>query len=103
MYRSENMSNSSKMIPISGSNRPPLPGAKLLRKADPKKSITVSIYLRANPSAAGEAASTIETLSEHPPQERRYLSKPQLAAVFGADPEEMQAVEEWAKSCKLKV
>lgn len=97
------MTNSSKIIPISGSNRPPLPGAKLLRKADPKKSITVSIYLRANPSAAGEAASTIETLSEQPPQERRYLSKPQLVAVFGADPQEMQAVEEWAKSCKLKV
>jgi len=97
------MTNSSKMIPISGSNRPPLPGAKSLRKTDPKKSITVSIYLRRNPSTAGEAASTIATLSEQPPQERRYLSKPQLAAMFGADPQEMQAVEDWAKSCKLKV
>jgi kumamolisin len=99
----EIMPNSSKMIPISGSNRPPLPGATLLRKTDPKKSITVSIYLRRNPSKASEAASTIETLSEQPPQERRYLSKSQLAAMFGADPQEMQAVEEWAKSCKLKV
>jgi kumamolisin len=97
------MPNSSKMIPISGSNRPPLPGAKLLRKADPRKSITVSIYLRRNPSTASEAASTITTLSEQLPQERRYLPKPQLAAMFGADPHEMQAVEEWAKSCKLKV
>jgi kumamolisin len=97
------MPNSSNMIPISGSNRPPLPGAKLLRKTDPRKSITVSIYLRRNPHTASEAASTITTLSEQLPQERRYLSKPQLAAMFGADPQEMQAVEEWAKSCKLKV
>ena len=97
------MSNSSKMIPISGSNRPPLPGAELLRKTDPKKSITVSIYLRRNPSTASEAASTITTLSEQPPQERRYLTKPQLTAMFGADPQEMQAVEKWAKSCKLNV
>ena len=97
------MPNSSKMIPISGSNRPPLSGATLLRKTDPRKSITVSIYLRRNPSKASEAASTITTLSEQPPQERRYLSKPELAAMFGADPQEMQVVEEWAKSCKLKV
>ena len=91
------------MIPISGSNRPPLPGATLLRKTDPRKSITASIYLRPNPSTAGEAASTIETLSAQPPQARAYLSKPQLAAMFGADPQDIQAVEDWAKSCKLKV
>jgi kumamolisin len=97
------MANSSKMMPVSGSNRAPLPGAKLLRKTDPKKSITVSIYLRRNPSTAGEAASTIEKLSEQPLKERHYLSKPQLAAMFGADPQEMQAVKDWAKSCKLKV
>lgn len=97
------MTTSSKMLPISGSNRPPLPGATLRRKTDPKKSITVSIYLRATPSAAGEAASTIETLGGQPPQERRYLTKPQLAEIFGADPREIQAVEEWAKSSKLKV
>ena len=35
---------SSKTIAISGSNRPPLIGAKLLRKSDPKRSIKVSIY-----------------------------------------------------------
>jgi kumamolisin len=91
------------MIPISGSNRPPLNGAKLLRKANPKKSITVSIYLRRDPHMATQAASTVETLSEQPPQERRYLSKSELAAMFGANPQEMQAVETWAKSCKLTV
>jgi kumamolisin len=97
------MPNSSKMIAISGSNRPPLDGAKLLRKTDPKKSVTVSMYLRSNPNMTSQARSTIATLSEQPPQERRYLSKPQLGAMFGADPREMQAVEDWAKSCKLKV
>ena len=97
------MTNSSKMIPISGSNRPPLPGATLRRRTDPKESITVSIYLRANPSAAGDAASTLETLNGQPPQERHYLTKPQLAQIFGADPQEMQAVEDWAKSSELTV
>ncbi len=97
------MAKSSKMIAVAGSNRPPLDGAKLLRKTDPKKSITVSMYLRTNPNMTSQARSTIATLSEQPPQERRYLSKPQLGAMFGADPREMQAVEDWAKSCKLKV
>lgn len=46
------MPNSSKTIAISGSNRPPLNGAKLLRKTDPKKSIMVSIYVRRNPHTA---------------------------------------------------
>jgi kumamolisin len=92
-----------KMIPISGSNRPPLPGAKLLRKTDPKKTITVSVYLRRNPHTTSDAASAIMTLSEQLPQERRYLSRPELAAMFGADPKELQAVEDWAKSSKLKV
>jgi kumamolisin len=92
-----------KMIPISGSNRPPLKGAKLLRKADPKKTITVSIYLRPNPHTASDAASAITTLSEQRPQQRQYLSQPRLAEVFGADPQELKAVEDWAKSSKLKV
>jgi kumamolisin len=94
---------SSKMIAISGSNRPPLPGAKLLRKSDPKQSIKVSIYLRRNPKTSIEAASTVATLSAEPPQSRRYLNKAELATMFGADPAELEAVENWAKSCHLKV
>src|SRR5277367_185563 len=94
---------STKMIAVSGSNRPPLAGAKLLRKTDPKQVIKVSIYIRRNPKTSGEAMSTIATLNGQLPQERRYLSKPELAAMFGADPKELQAVEDWAKSSKLKV
>jgi kumamolisin len=97
------MPTSTKMIAISGSNRPPLSGAKFLKKTDPKKTITVSIYLRRNPHTATQAASTVATLSDQPPQERRYLSRPQLAEMFGADPQEMKGVEDWAESCKLKV
>ena len=94
---------SSKMIAVSGSNRPPLEGAKLLRKSDPKKSIKVSIYLRRSPNTSSEAMSTIATLTAQPPQSRRYLSKAELASMFGADPKEVEAVVDWAKSCKLKV
>ena len=97
------MVTSSKMIAISGSNRPPLTGATLLRKTDPNHSIKLSIYLRPNPKTSTEAASTIATLSAQPPQSRHYLSKAELAATFGADPAELQSVEDWAKSCKLKV
>jgi kumamolisin len=92
-----------KIIPISGSNRPPLPGAKLLRKTNPKKTLTVSVYLRRNPHTASDAASALTRLSEQLPKERRYLSKPELATMFGADPKELQAVQDWAKSSELKV
>jgi len=94
---------SSKMIAVSGSNRPPLDGAKLLRKTDPKQSIKVSIYLRRSPKTSSEAMSTIATLNAQPPQSRHYLSKTELASMFGADPNEVEAVVVWAKSCKLKV
>ena len=94
---------SSKMIAVSGSNRPPLDGAKLLRKTGPKQSIKVSIYLRRSPKTSSEAMSTIATLNAQPPQSRHYLSKTELASMFGADPNEVEAVVDWAKSCKLKV
>jgi len=94
---------STKMIAVSGSNRPPLTGAKLLRKTDPKQVIKVSIYIRRNPKTSGEAMSTIATLNGQTPQSRRYLSKTELASMFGADPKEVEAVADWAKSCKLKV
>src|SRR5271154_4379286 len=94
---------STKMIVVSGSNRPPLTGAKLLRKTDPKQLIKVSIYIRRNPKTSSEAMSTIATLNGQTPQSRRYLSKTELASMFGADPKEVEAVADWAKSCKLKV
>src|SRR5271156_1065242 len=94
---------STKMIAVSGSNRPPLTGAKLLRKTDPKQVIKVSIYIRRNPKTSSEAMSTIATLNGQTPQSRRYLSKTELASMFGADPKEVEAVADWAKSCKLKV
>src|SRR5271156_5044675 len=94
---------STKMIAVSGSNRPPLTGAKLLRKTDPKQVIKVSIYIRRNPKTSGEAMSTIATLNGQTPQSRHYLSKTELASMFGADPKEVEAVADWAKSCKLKV
>lgn len=97
------MPNTQELIAISGTNRPPLPGAKFLRKTDPKKTITVSIYVRRNPNMASQAASTITTLSAQLPQQRHYLSKAQLTAEFGADPQDLKAVEDFAKASKLKV
>ena len=94
---------SAKMIAVSGSNRPSLAGAELLRKTDPKQLIDLSIYIRRNPNTSSEATSTIATLNAQPPQSRRYLSKTELASMFGADPKEVEAVADWAKSCKLKV
>ena len=66
---------STKMIAVSGSNRPPLAGAKLLRKTDPKQLIKVSIYIRRNPNTSSEATSTIATLNAQPPQSRRYIAQ----------------------------
>jgi kumamolisin len=94
---------SSKLIAISGSNRPPLKGAALLRKTNPNLSIRVSIYLRPNPKTSSKAASTIATLNARPPQSRRYPSKTEFAAMFGADTRELDAVVAWAKSSNLGV
>ena len=88
-------------VVIAGSHKAPLKGAKLGGKIDPNERIEVTVRVRARQAVAAspEAASLIDT----PPRERQHLSREEFAAKFGADPADLDRIEEFAHQCGLAV
>ena len=81
-------------VPVPGSERAPLPGARPVRPADPNEHIEVSIYLRAPQSgiSGGQA----------PPPGTR-MTREEYAAAYGADPQAMEKIEAFARQHHLAV
>ena len=90
-------------IPIAGSTRRTLPNAHRIGPTDLAAKIRLSIYVRQNPAEHIARKRVTEELSKKLPQERRYLSDEQFAQTFGANQQDVQQVEDWAKQNKLKV
>jgi kumamolisin len=92
----------SKMIAIPGSNRPPVPGATLVGKADLSERIDVSVYVRRTSRPHRWNAEARQN-SLKLPRQRRYLSRSEFNAVFGADTSDLNKVAAWARAKKLTV
>jgi kumamolisin len=97
------MANPSRMIALPGSHRPAVPGARLLKPADPAQRIKVSIYVRQNPHRHTKALPSVEELNAQLPGKRTYFTDEQFNEVYGADPADLKKIETWAKACNLKV
>ncbi len=97
------MAKRTEMVPIAGSKRVAVPQAKLISKSDPGKRIKISIYARQNPQSPGADPSALEMLNKTLPGERRYLSKEDFDATYGADAADIEKISAWAQSQKLKV
>ena len=97
------MASNSPMVAIPGSTRKVLPGANLISKSDPAQSITISVYLRRNPSPSAEALSTIKAMSAQLPGQRRAVTDSEFNSVYGADPAELERVAKWAQENNLEV
>jgi kumamolisin len=91
------------MIPIPGSQRPAVSGARLLRKSDPNQRIQVSIYARRNPNRHARAFPSIDELNAALPGNRHYFTDAEFNEAFGADPADLKKIEAWAKAGNLKV
>lgn len=91
------------MIAITGSNRPAVPDAKLIKKSDPKQQIRVSIYARQSPAAPGTNPAALDELNKQLPGQRKYLSDADFNSRFGADQSDLDKIAAWAKASKLKV
>ncbi len=89
-------------IPIPGSERAALPGARIVGPADPKERVLVTVLVRRRPSGKGFAP-MIEELGALKPSERRHLSREEFAAMHGADPNDLKKVEEFAREYGLKI
>jgi len=86
---------SGKQVPIKGSERAPLHGAHISGPVDPGERILVTVMLRRRQSGKG-IDSVIQNIIASRPGERKYLSREELASAYGAEPADIQKVEDFA-------
>jgi kumamolisin len=86
--------------PLQGSDRQPLPGATSIGQADPAEQLQVSVLLRRNNAEAFKAR--VARLATHP-GERGHLSREAFEHEFGARPEDIAAIEQFAATHGLAV
>ena len=91
-------------VPIPGSEREPLAatlaGAVAAGAPDPNERIEVTLYLRATPNAARPATGALDARA---PSARRYLSREEFAASYGAAPEDLDRIAAFAQDNGLTV
>ena len=92
----------SDLKPVAGSQRTPLRNAKAVGKVDLKHHIEVTVRVRSRSADAEWDARIMETNSKHP-SERTYLSREDLAAHRGADPEDLAKIDAFAHAHHLTV
>ena len=89
-----------KRIPVPGSSRTPIPGARAVGAvpADEKIEITLRLRTRKSPEALGAGKVAEDAL----PAERTYLTRKQLLEMQAADPDDLAKVKAFARSFGLK-
>lgn len=107
------MANYKEHIPLKGSERVILPGAKVIGAANPDESLSVTVLLRSRAQAEDAKTKTtkataaekaaVESLLKQRVAERQHLTREQFLAKRGALEEDVQKVEEFAHECGLSV
>src|SRR5579862_8475252 len=88
---------STKHVAIPGSERQPMPGAVKSRPCDPSEMVQVTVVLRARPLGRN-----VKPLDELVASGER-VTRDEYAARYGADPEDVKRVEEFARTSELTV
>jgi kumamolisin len=91
--------SSPERVPLPGSERMAVPNAQALGPADPNERIEVSVYLR--PRSGGVDLSQLA--EEVSSGKRPPVPRDELAAAAGADPQDIDTVEEFARQHHLDV
>jgi kumamolisin len=89
-------------IPLPGSERSALLGARLVGPADPNQRILVTVLVRRRSTSKGLTAIADE-MGALMPNERRHLSREEFAASHGADPRDLKKVETFAHDYGIDV
>lgn len=87
-------------LPLTGSERAPMPGAKELGPANPREQIDVTIRLR---SRAGKKPIVNAEAFTKPIAERTILSRSEFEQRHGADPDSIARIEAFAREYGLTV
>jgi kumamolisin len=88
-------------VAIPGSERTPLPHAQPLHTALPDERLEVTVRLR--PKMPLPAPPDSGALADVPPQQRTYLSREELERHYGADPQDIKQVADFARAHGLVV
>jgi len=94
------MSTPKKPLPLTGSERAPLEGARLIGPANPNEQVDVTIRLR---SRAGKKPIVTADAFTKPIEKRTILSRKEFEQRHGADPADIARVESFAHDHKLTV
>ncbi|HXY54163.1 MAG TPA: S53 family peptidase [Nitrospirota bacterium] len=89
-------------IPLPGSERSALPGARVVGPADPTERILVTVLVRRRPGSK-DLTAMIEETGARRPHERKHLSREEFAASYGADPHDIKKVEAFAHDYGIDV
>lgn len=90
-----------KRVELPGSDRRPIPGAKVVGKVDPSQRIEITIQLRRRKGANLEK--TVQDLAAQKPSDRKYLTRTELANTAGADPDDIPKIDAFAHQHRLSV
>jgi len=88
--------------PVAGSHRTPFRNAKAVGEIAAGQRIEVTVRVRPAQPDVGETARVMEMGAKRP-SERTYLSREDLAATRGADPEDLAKIDQFAHSYNLTV
>ena len=94
------MSTPKKPLPLAGSERAPMDGAREIGPANPNETVDVTIRLR---SRAGKKPMVTADAYTKPIEERTILSRKEFEQRHGADPDSIARVETFARQHKLTV
>jgi kumamolisin len=95
------MASTPNRVPIPGSERAALLGARAVGTPHPDERLEVTVEVRSRSAIRGLPAA--EPLGALPPRERQYLSREAFAATYGADPNDLAKVEAFAHEHGLTV
>jgi kumamolisin len=90
-----------KRIQLPGSERRPVPGAKVIGKVDPQQRIEITVQVRRKPGA--DLEKTVSELAGQKLGQRKYLTREELANAAGADPTDFAKIDSFAHDHKLTV
>jgi kumamolisin len=94
------MSTPKKQIPLAGSDRTPLPGAREIGPANPNEIVDVTVRLRPR---SGKKPFVNETEFAKPIDQRNIMSRAEFEKQHGADPASIALVESFAREHGLMV
>lgn len=93
------MTTAKHRVPIPGSEHPVLDGAIAVGKPQPEQTIEVELHLRRR--CAAHEVPDVEVLGSLMPNEREYVSPEEFEAAYGACPEDIHRVMEFAGKAGL--